>query len=304
MEAISELRERILEVYSRFESVITPVVRFLLALVSFLMINSGLGYMEKLDKFFIVLVVSLVAAFLPLNFTIVLDAVFILLHLYSLSIQVAAVVGLVFLLMFVLYFRFTPKEAIAVVITPIFFALKIPYVVPLALGFLGSPISFLSVGCGTAVYYMINTVSENSDKFGGSFSVDNALSGFKDVIDIVLNNKTMILMVVVFSLIVVLTNVLKRLSFDFSWQVALAVSAISGLIVIVIGSGVLDAEVSIVGAIFSMLISAILVFVMQLFVHNIDYSRAEYVQFQDEEYFYYVKAIPRYGVNTDRKGGR
>lgn len=304
MDTISVLRERILEVYSRYEAIITPVVRFLLALISILMINSGLGYMDKITSFFIVFVISVVSAFLPLNFTIVIDAVFILLHLYDLSIQVVAVVGLVFVLMFVLYFRFTPKEAIAVVITPIFFVLKIPYVIPLALGFLGSPISFISVCCGTFVYYMINSISENSDKFSSSFSVDSAVSGFKSVIDIALNNKTMILMVVVFALVVVLTNVLKRLSFDYSWQVALAVSAVSGLIVIVIGSSVLDADISIVGAIVSMIVSAALVFVMQLFVHNVDYSRAEYVQFQDEEYFYYVKAIPRYGVNTDRRGGR
>ena len=302
MDTISLLRERILQLYSQYESIITPIVRFVLAFVSLIMINSGLGYMDKITNLFIVFVISVVAALLPLNFTIVIDALFILLHLYELSIQAVAVVGLVFVLMFVLYFRFTPKEAIAVVITPIFFALKIPYVVPLALGFLGSPISFLSVCCGTFVYYMINSISENADKFKGEFSVDSAVSGFKNVIDIALNNKTMILMVVVFALVVVLTNVIKRLSFDYSWQVALAVSAISGLIVIVIGSSVLDAEISIVGAIFSMLISAILVFVMQLFIHNVDYSRAEYVQFQDEEYFYYVKAIPRYGVNTDRRG--
>lgn len=304
MEAISVLRERILEVYSRYEAIISPVVRFIIALISILMINSGLGYMGKITNFFIVFVISVVSAFLPLNFTIVIDAVFILLHLYDLSIQVAAVVGLVFVLMFVLYFRFTPKEAIAVVITPIFFVLKIPYVVPLALGFLGSPISFISVCCGTFVYYMINSISDNSDKFSGSFSVESAVSGFKTVIDVALNNKTMILMIVVFALIVVLTNVLKRLSFDYSWQVALAVSAVSGLIVIVIGSSVLDADISVIGAIFSMLVSAVLVFVLQLFVHNVDYSRAEYVQFQDEEYFYYVKAIPRYGVNSDRRGSR
>ena len=304
MEAISELRERILEVYSRFETYITPIVRFLLTLVSLIMINSGLGYMSKLSNVLIVIVVSLVAAFLPLNFTIVIDAMFILLHLYDLSLQVAAVVGLVFVLMFVLYFRFTPKEAIAVVITPVFFALKIPYVVPLALGFLGTPISFLSAGCGAVVYYIIKAVGENEDKFGGSFSAESALSGFKTVIDSILDNKTMILMAVVFALIVVLANVIKRLSFDFSWQVALAVSAISGLIVIIIGSSVLDADISIVGAIVSMFISSVLIFIMQLFVHNIDYSRAEYVQFQDEEYFYYVKAIPRYGVDTDRRGGR
>lgn len=304
MEAISELRERILEIYSRFEAYVTPAGRFFIALISLLMINSGLGFTEKLNNIAIVIVVSLISAFLPLNFVIVIDALFILLHLYGLSIQAAAVIGLVFLLMFVLYFRFTPKEAIAVVITPIFFALKIPYAVPLALGFLGSPISFVSVGCGTVVYYIIKGMGEDADKYKGALSAESALSGFKSIIDNVLNNKTMILMVIVFALVVVIANVIKRLSFDYSWQVALAVSSIAGLIVLVIGASALEADVSIVGAIVSMLISAALVFVMQLFVHNIDYSRAEYVQFQDEEYYYYVKAIPRYGVETDRRGSR
>ena len=64
MEAISELRERILELYSKYETYITPVVRFLIALVSILMINSGLGYMDRLTNIIIVIVVSLIAAFL------------------------------------------------------------------------------------------------------------------------------------------------------------------------------------------------------------------------------------------------
>ncbi|MDO4188258.1 MAG: hypothetical protein Q4D29_04640 [Lachnospiraceae bacterium] len=303
MEAISELRERILEIYSRLEMYINPVGHFILALVSIIMINSGLGFMDKLSNPIIVIVVAIIAAFLPLNFTIVIDALFILLHMYDLSIQVAAVVGMVFLIMFVLYFRFTPKEAIAVVITPIFFALKIPYVVPLALGFIGSPLSFISVCCGTVVYFIIKGIDNMSSQLNAEFSVEGALSGIKSVIDNVLNNKTMILLVIVCALIVVLANVIKRLSFDFSWQVALAVSGISGLIVIIIGSSVLDAEISIVGAIVSMIISMILVFVMQLFVHNVDYSRAEYVQFEDEDYIYYVKAIPRFGVDV-RRGSR
>lgn len=302
MDTISELRERVLETYSRFEMYILPAVRFLLALISILMINSGIGFSGKLKSLVIVIAVSLIGAFLPLNFIIVIDALFILIHLYSFSLQVAAVVGLVFLLLFVLYFRFTPKEAIAVVITPIFFALKIPYVVPLTLGFVGGPVSFVSVCCGTAVYYIINKISDSAEALGGGkLSIDGALASFKSIIDNVLNNKTMILMIIVFALVTILANVIKRFTFDFSWQVALAVSSISGLIVIVIGSKALDADISVLGAFISMIISVGLVYVLQLFIHNIDYSRAEYVQFQDDEYYYYVKAIPRYGVDTNNR---
>ena len=82
MDTISELRERILEIYSRLEMYITPVFHFILALISLIMINSGLGFMSKLSNPVIVIVVAIIAAFLPLNFTIVIDALFILLHMF------------------------------------------------------------------------------------------------------------------------------------------------------------------------------------------------------------------------------
>lgn len=304
METISELRDRILELYGRVEVYVTPVLRFILTLVSLIFINSKLGYMGKITNFIIVFGVSLISAFLPLNFAALICALFILLHMYGLSIQVAAVVGLIIVLMFVLYFRFAPKCGAALLLTPLLFAMKIPYVIALIIGFVGGPLSFLSVGCGTVIYYIIDTVSENSNALGGegSISAESALSGFKAVIDIVVNNNTMILMVIVVSLVCVLANVIKRFKFDYSWQVALAVAVVAGLITVIIGASALDADVSIVGSIISMVISSIIVFVVLLFIHDLDYSRAEYVQFEDDEYYYYVKAIPRYLTETRPRG--
>lgn len=296
METISEFRDRILEIYAGLEKYITPVVKFIFVLATILFINNTLGQMEKLTNIVIVLAASLICAFLPLSVAVVICAGFILLHIYSVSIQVVVVVGLIFVLMFALYFRFTPKEALLVMLTPLFLAMKIPYALALAAGFVCGPLAFISIGCGSVVYYIITYVGDNAAKLGGKFSVDSALSGFKTVIDNVLNNDTMIVMVITLSIIAVLANVIKRLSFDYSWYVALGISAVTGLIVVIIGSSALDADISIVGSIVSMLISVILVFVMQLFVHNVDYSRAEYVQFEDDEYVYYVKAIPRLTV--------
>lgn len=296
MEAISEFRDRVLEIYAGIEKYVTPVLKFILVLVSLIFINSTLGQMEKITNIVIVLAVSLICAFLPMSVAVVMCAGFIMLHLYSLSLQVAVVVGLVFVVMFVLYFRFTPKEALLVMLTPLFFAIKIPYALALAAGFLCGPLAFISIGCGTVVYYIVSYIGDNAAKLNSAFSVDSALSGFKTVIDNVLNNDAMIVMVITLSVIAVLANVIKRLSFDYSWYVALGVSAVSGLIVVIIGSSALGADIGMGGAIVSMLISIILVLVMLLFVHNVDYSSAEYVQFEDDEYYYYVKAIPRLTV--------
>lgn len=304
MESVSELRDRIVELFGQFEHIIVPVLKFILMLITLMVINSKLGYMDKLTNVVIVFGVSLIAAFLPLNVSVVISAMFILLHLYKLSPQLLIVVGMVFAVMFVLYFRFSPKDAALVMVIPLFYMLKMPYLGAMFAGILCGPLSFVSVSCGTVVYYIVDYVSDNSDKFSSSFSAENALSGFKTVIDNVLNNDTMLVMVVALSVMAVLINVIKRFSFDYSWYVALAIGTILGLIVVIIGSSAMEADLSIGGAIISTLFSAIITFVVILFMRNIDYSSAEYVSFEDDEFVYYVKAIPRITTRNRQRGRR
>jgi len=40
---------------------------------------------------------------------------------------------------------------------------------------------------------------------------------------------------------------------------------------------------------------------LQFFVFNVDYSRTELVQFEDDEYYYYVKAVPKITLATPEK---
>lgn len=292
------IKEQLIKIYARFEAYITPLLKFLTMLFSLIIINSNVGFMNRLKNPAIVLIVALLSSFLPFNVIILLAGLFIILHMYALSLECAVVVGLVFLLMFVLYFRFTPKDSVAVILTPICFALKIPYVMPLSMGFIGGPLSCISVSCGVVVYYILNYVKNNSEQLAGSEDAENAMSGFKYVIDSLVKNDTMILMVIAFSVTVVLVYMIKRLSVNYSWRIALGAGAIVNLLIVLIGCVSMDADVSAVGAIFGTLISAVLVLVLQFFIFNVDYSRTEYVQFEDDEYYYYVKAIPKLSLEV------
>ena len=40
---------------------------------------------------------------------------------------------------------------------------------------------------------------------------------------------------------------------------------------------------------------------LEFFVFNVDYSRTEHVQFEDDEYYYYVKAVPKNTVTAPQK---
>ena len=145
-------KQIVMTLYSKYEVYITPILKFILALITLSMINSHLGYMDGINKVAVVLIVALMCSFMPTGFILVASAAFVLLHLYSFSLECAAIIGVAFLLMYLLYLRFSPKDTLVVVLTPVFFVLHVPYVIPLAMGFLGTPASVISVGCGVAAY--------------------------------------------------------------------------------------------------------------------------------------------------------
>ena len=49
------------------------------------------------------------------------------------------------------------------------------------------------------------------------------------------------------------------------------------------------------------LISMLLAFLLQFFVLSLDYSCTEHAQFEDDEYYYYVKAVPKVTVARAEK---
>ena len=41
--------------------------------------------------------------------------------------------------------------------------------------------------------------------------------------------------------------------------------------------------------------------IIQFFVFSVDYSRTEHTQFEDDEYYYYVKAVPKKMIAKEEK---
>lgn len=294
------LREQLKRFYGKYEVYITPALKFLLAFVSFTMINQTIGYMSALNSMAIVLILALLCSFLPMNLTVVLAAGVALAHLYAFSLECAVVALAVFLLMFILYFRFSPKDTVVVLLTPLFFILKIPYVVPIAMGLIGTPASAVSVACGVIVYYVIGYMSESASVLN-TFDAEGAVEKFRYIIDGVLGNKTMLMVVAAFAVTIIVVYFIRRLSVDYAWTIAIITGALVDILILLFGDLMFNTNVSIVGLIFGSVISVLLIKVLEFFVFNVDYSRTEMVQFEDDEYYYYVKAVPKNTVATPEK---
>ena len=262
-------KQILMAIYSKYEVYITPLLKFLLALVTLLMINSRLGYMESIDRLTVVLIVALMCSFMPANFIVVAAALFTMLHLYKFNLETAVVIGVGFLLMFLLYIRFSPKDTVVIVLLPICFLMKIPYVMPISMGLIGTPASAVSVACGVMVYYMLHYVTQNTTMIT-SMADEETAAKFKFLIDGLLSNREMVITIVAFGITVILVYIIRKLSIDYAWTIAMTAGAVVNIMVLLIGDLMFDTNVALFGVILGTVISFLLVMVLQFFVFNVD----------------------------------
>lgn len=293
-------KEKLKQIYAKYDAYIIPVIKFLFALVSLLLVNSNVGYMSKLKNPIIVLILALLCSFLPANMIVIVAGFFLLAHFYALSLELTIVAVAVLLLMYLLYYRFSPKDTYVVLLTPLLFGLKIPYLIPLAMGLIGTPVSAVSVGFGTVVYYLIKYVKTNSTMLGNT-DTEDVLQKIRAIIDAIFSNKEMMLTIVAFALTLVVVYLIRRLSIDYAWNIAIVVGALTNVMVMIAGDFMLNVSANLLTVFIGTVVSILLTMILQFFIFSVDYSRTEHVQFEDDEYYYYVKAVPKMTVSAPNK---
>ncbi|MCI5585262.1 MAG: hypothetical protein MR383_06900 [Lachnospiraceae bacterium] len=300
MTSLLEIRDTIKHFYSKHELYVKPVLKFLMALVCLLLINGNMGYMDTLKNPAIVLIVALMCSFMPRNFIVLVSALFVVLHSYSLAMECAAAVLAVFLLLLLLYFRFTPRNTLVVLLTPLLFAVKIPYVMPIAIGLLGGPISIIAVSCGVVVRFMISYMEDNFTVFSAQ-DAETGSQKLRLMIDGILDNKAMLVTIIVFALTAILVYTIRKMSINYAWNVAIIIGIATEAILLLICEFMMDLNFSVLEIIIGSVVSLFICQAIRFMEFNVDYSRTEVVQFEDDEYYYYVKAVPKNMVAAPQK---
>ncbi|MFA9376683.1 MAG: hypothetical protein ACERKZ_08010 [Lachnotalea sp.] len=300
MTILLEFREKLKKFYGKYEIYMKPFMKCIMAFITFSIINSTVGFMTKLNNPALVAFFAIGCSFLPLNAVLVFAAILMVAHFYAVSLPVALVALVLILLIFLLYYRFSPKESYLVLLTPIAFILNIPYVMPIIAGLLGTPISAVPVSFGIILYYLMYCVKQNSSIINNS-EASNMLQTYTYLIDNVLKNNDMLVCIVAFMATIVVVYFIRRLSVDYSWSIAIVLGALTNVLIMLVCDYMLDISYSFFELIIGMILSIAIAFCVQFMAFNIDYTRAEHVQFEDDEYYYYVKAIPKMSITSRDK---
>lgn len=290
-------KEKLKQFYGKYNMYITPLVKFLVGAMAFYLINTNVGFMTKLKNPLIPLVMGLVASFVPYGVTAFLAGCFILAHVSQVSLEIALIILVFMLVVMMLYYGFRPGDGYLLLLTPMMFFLKIPYVVPLLVGLSGSLVSVVPVSCGVCIYYILMYLKQNAGLLAGS-SMSEMADRFIQIVKNVFGNELMWVMVVAFAAAILVVFIIKNMSVDYAWSIAIIAGVITQLVVIFIGDFNFNLPVSVGPMVLGILVSVILALIYQFFVFAVDYTRTEYLQYEDDEYYYYVKAVPKIAVSA------
>ena len=293
-------RERQQKIYAAYSIYILKGLQFLMGLILFALINSNIGFMKIASSVFCTIGLAVVCTFFPMIVMVMAATVLMLVHFYALSLPITIVAAVIFLIMYIFYFRFTPKKAWIVLLSAMAFGLEIPFVIPVVFGLLGTPVWIIPAACGIMAYYMVDFVKSSAAALK-SVDAEGIAGSLVSSTKQILGGREMWLMIIAVTIGILVVYSVRTRSVNHAWKIASAAGAVVCVVAALAGNIILKADMAYVSMIVSAFLGVAVGLVLEFLFFSVDYSRTENIQFEDDEYYYYVKAVPKVGVSAPEK---
>lgn len=296
MDKLLIYRERILKLISSKGKYIQFSGRFLCGLILFFVASRIYGYVSLFHEPFIWIILGLICVFIPASVVFLLFQFVVMIELAAVSLEICLVYIVLIILYYLIYQRVVPKGSMLFLMTPIFFYFHIPAVLPIFVGSFIGLTGLPAILMGTFQYYLAMVLQE------AILRVENGTGNgrlYSLVWKEMSANKELLLCILVFVLAAALVAGIRKLGTAYGWYTAILFGGVMYLLSVLTGGYFLNSEVNIFSEIIMIFVSVCVVMTIQFFHNVIDYTRQETFEFEDEEYYYYVKAIPKISVEEE-----
>ena len=292
MDMLRSFKEELQRIYGRNDYWLVPVFRSLFSMLLLFLLCRYLQIEGKMANPMVILLLSLLSFFLPFSFLPCLAGIYLLYFFYLKSFLLLGIALVFFVFVFLIQSSVRGKYAVLLVAMPLCFFLGIPYFLPLLVGLtMGLP-AVLSLGLGVMVYYFLKFIREYKEQLTLGGDLLEQFEGFSQKISPFVKNKELMLVLLIFCLAALAMYIIRNFSFNYSWELALVAGLILEVLLFAMYTA-LALKLNLGLALVSYLFSAVLAFCVLFFFRDADYRGTEFVQFEDDGYYYYVKAIPK-----------
>ncbi len=299
MSSLLAIRDKVRDFLRKYDEITTPIFRFLLAYIMFSSINSVYGYSDLFERGIVVFLLSVISALVSTPVVVFLGGAVIAVNAFAVATEVGICAIFLFMIMYCTYMRVFPNTGWILALVPILYMWNLPYAIPIIVVIFAGTAGIVPAAFGVVIYQFGLYVDEIKNLLATATEEDTFLA-YTHLIDSVLKNKEIMLEMIVYAVVILITFVIYKLPIDYIWYIAIGVGGVLNIIAFMCCGMMLEVEVDTGNVFVGTILGVLIALVVQLCKSMVDYSRKETVQFEDDEYYYYVKAIPKYNVSAKK----
>ena len=302
MAGLLALRERGIRFFKEYDTWFRIGGKFIGMMLVLARISSGIGFFTALTSLPVMVLIALVCSIIPSGFVVFITAILVSAHMMKLSPVMGLLAALVMLIVYLLFLKYSSRHSLVLLAVPVLMQWNLQYMVPVIAGLIFTPYAFipavagmfLTKFIGNCVKYSPENVSVQNMDYEGILAALNKIfvESFTD--------NSIWMYAICAAIAIAVCFFISRMSFDYSWYAGLLAGAITQVVVAYVLAAVTEFEIDSATLMAGTLLGLIAGAVIQFFRCMVDYSRKEFVQFEDEDYYYYVKAIPKFLTYTGR----
>lgn len=286
------------EIFERHYKVLRAMLKILISAGVFGMILYQLPFQQELNEYAvpIVILLALFCGFIPDTVIVCVTALLALAETVAVSAACAFAVFAILAIYFLLFGRYTRVQSYLVFLIPILWGINISYAVPVIAALFLSPAMIPACGMGVLLRYLLvgirqyHLISQNAADTG------NTMEGLQYMMNYVLNNREMIVYLCTFSVAYLLVFVIRKGRYNHASQIGIFVGVVICMAGILAGDIFWEVSADVKQLLTGLSITAVAAYAVQFFRMSLDYTGVRKLQFEDDEYFYYVKAVPKLKV--------
>lgn len=222
MTALLELRQKISEVYGRYEAYVRICTKCLLAFLVFYMIHSQLSGSMNPRSWAEIVVATLIAVMIPIDACSILVAIFVIVHMLMISVEAGVIAAAFFLFLLLTYFIFKPRQSILITVMCLVGMLNLTGAAAIPIGLLCGPIAVIPAAAGTFVYGMILTLRQNSSVLEASAQRLTSMEKAAYFIKAIGSNERILLLMAALVVTIVVVYMIRKLPYSYAWAIAIA----------------------------------------------------------------------------------
>ena len=298
LSVLFQVRGLVSKYLKRYELYIKIVLKFLAYFVLFRNVTGNAAFVGDgvFNSAMVQLVLALVSTLLPSRCGVLIALGICVYNIFQASLIGSLLMGSMMLVLYISMARMFPDQVYFLVLIPICIEWNLHLLIPLFAGLYVGVVAVVPVVAGILMWglqqiipaFMTLEMGESLDALPKMIS-DASTYG----IDQITKNEQMVYLLIISSGIILLISLLRKLRVDYVRYIALGAGGILGIICLIMGKAVgsLSENIGIM-ILLSLLVIAVLA-LLEFLNLSLHYKAAQDLEFEDEDYFYQVRAIPK-----------